>query len=544
MAQLSLDGEDLREEDDVQQETPAPSMGQSMLDQHTGEISTDLRRGDRENLSSVCTEDGEVLLPTYQKAYVFLHSRSVETLRSFARYFDAGTVNVRAILVNKCFLSLLRTIRKSGCEVDAALRVRLEWDFDQFDREWTVFHNSKNVPNFSYISKAAACKKKSDLPDHECLRWKFSVTRRVKTMLGKRANEPNANEQKGSSTSKAKKAAPRLPEKDRTSVSDDSDSARLSKEKNTKQPSFSVSEFARMLLMMKDYPQVRSAFFISLGGVPRVQMDSGVRSSHFWTTVLAPKFNDEREEPKMDLSEVSGDVDPALSPPVTRKGEYLQGQYSFWRKKFSEAWAGYQSSGQNNPVWKNFLIRGGIDTKQTLGRVLHASGIILGVGTDNLDEDFLGAASRVIGGSMSGPGYDGGSKEHEFSELQKRPRSRRTSSDSRFHAEAQQMLKSFLERQAANQCGELPSQISGAPSVGFAPPGIATRGANADPSRDNHSGVMAVLDRTKLIKDLGELIELSANTKNDEMRARYNDQADAIRLKLDSNKSVKPSSDS
>ena len=58
-------------------------------------------------------------------------------------------------------------------------------------------------------------------------------------------------------------------------------------------PCYSLSEYGRLLFLLKDYEHERKSFRASKKSASKAQMDSGVSLDEFWTTMIEKVFNDD-----------------------------------------------------------------------------------------------------------------------------------------------------------------------------------------------------------------------------------------------------------
>lgn len=92
-----------------------------------------------------------------------------------------------------------------------------------------------------------------------------------------------------------------------------------------KDPTFSDSEFARLLILLIDDEEIRPLFDSSGRTLTRVQVDAGKRATDFWSDVVARKFNDPEETPYAYCPPVSEEeIDSRKPPPVQRSGTLLK----------------------------------------------------------------------------------------------------------------------------------------------------------------------------------------------------------------------------
>jgi hypothetical protein len=129
---------------------------------------------------------------------------------------------------------------------------------------------------------------------------------------------------------------------------------------------FSVTDFARLCVILTQDEQVRCSLVKSGKNLSRSELDAGVRRDDFWSTTVAPRYND----PKLQISEhlfvsLSAMADerkkgsyfkPTTTTPVPRSGEDLREKFFRIRALFSECHRRWSLSGQMDPdAFPNFL---------------------------------------------------------------------------------------------------------------------------------------------------------------------------------------------
>ena len=171
-------------------------------------------------------------------------------------------------------------------------------------------------------------------------------------------------------------------------------------------PAFTLSEFSRLIVMLRHNEHCRSAINMLQQELTRAQLDSGRSRDSFWVTI-ADRFNDSTELVQYSFEGWVEDADPSLPPICFRAASVLKDQYARTRTGFTVYKDRWERSGQNDPEnFRNFL--------PTLDNVRHSLTAlskrmliffkVSALGTPNCDEEFVRNSSRVM---MDG-GFDEG----------------------------------------------------------------------------------------------------------------------------------------
>jgi hypothetical protein len=130
---------------------------------------------------------------------------------------------------------------------------------------------------------------------------------------------------------------------------------------------FSVADFERMCFILTQDEEVRCALIASGQNLSRGELDGGVRRDDFWSTIVAPRYNDDTQ--RLRISEVpfstteavgggngSSEMKPSIFRLVPRTGEELKLNFFRIRSLFSECHRRWSLSGQMDPdAFPNFL---------------------------------------------------------------------------------------------------------------------------------------------------------------------------------------------
>jgi hypothetical protein len=122
---------------------------------------------------------------------------------------------------------------------------------------------------------------------------------------------------------------------------------------------FSVADFARLFMLLTQDEEVRCALIASGKNLLRTELDAGARRDDFWSTTVAPRYNDG----SLNISEmlfissleavveIQGESEPrpASATPIPRTGGELKEKFFRVRALFSECHRRRSVSGQMDP---------------------------------------------------------------------------------------------------------------------------------------------------------------------------------------------------
>lgn len=117
----------------------------------------------------------------------------------------------------------------------------------------------------------------------------------------------------------------------------------------TRDPDFSLSEFGRLVVLLKEDPETRTALLKSSQPLARSQIDARVSSFAFWDTMVAKRFNDEKYAPKFDMRGTLPSIETSVPPSCNRSGAVLREHFDEARRYFSTIKDKWERSGQNDP---------------------------------------------------------------------------------------------------------------------------------------------------------------------------------------------------
>ena len=111
--------------------------------------------------------------------------------------------------------------------------------------------------------------------------------------------------------------------------------------------SFSIYEFARLCMIMRDDEDAKAPF----GGIGqelnRSQLDAGFTRESYWG-ILEERFNDRNVKLHLNMARNLDDLDFKLPPPALRSARFLKDKFFEVRSSFTTCWDNWSKSGHNN----------------------------------------------------------------------------------------------------------------------------------------------------------------------------------------------------
>lgn len=158
----------------------------------------------------------------------------------------------------------------------------------------------------------------------------------------------------------------------------------------TNTPDFSVSDFARIVLILKGDEIARRAMFGLHQGLSRAQQDAGFKRQDYWGAI-AGRFNDRQVRIMFSFEGSLGRyVDPAMPPLVYRSGGTLKSEFSRARSKLTVYYDNWNYSGNNDvDSFPNFLPKSKGNVLWPLSKKLWAIFLIARVGHSDKVSAFL-----------------------------------------------------------------------------------------------------------------------------------------------------------
>ena len=169
-------------------------------------------------------------------------------------------------------------------------------------------------------------------------------------------------------------------------------------------PSFSISEFSRLCVVMRDDELAKAALAGTGQELSRAQLDTGFTRDSYWG-IIESRFNSQIRL-RLDLVGRVDDADSTFLPPCHRCVSFLKDTFMERRAQFTEILQKWKASGQNDPDnFRNFLTYGANGQFNAVGKRLMVLFTCTRQGTDHADENFTNMCTKVI---PQGGGYDEG----------------------------------------------------------------------------------------------------------------------------------------
>ena len=170
---------------------------------------------------------------------------------------------------------------------------------------------------------------------------------------------------------------------------------------------FSISEFARLCIIMRDDEDAKAALLGTGQELTRSQLDAGFTRESYWG-IIEDRFNDPSLKLNLNMVGMVDEVDSTKPPPCHRSASFLKEKFFDAKRSFTTCLENWSVSGQNdNADFKRFAgtRNGDLTAEGKRNMVLF---VCARKGTDNEDTRFLNFCTRVI---PFGRGCDEGSLE-------------------------------------------------------------------------------------------------------------------------------------
>lgn len=179
----------------------------------------------------------------------------------------------------------------------------------------------------------------------------------------------------------------------------------LGNRNNEGMPNFSISEFARLVIVMRDDEKARSALYRLGQELRRAELDSGTSRDAFWG-IIEDRFNDTTVPVRFSFAGHVDEADPSRAPACRRPAASLKTHFYEARSVFTDAVDKWMRSGQNDPdKFPDFLSKNGQNLYASSKRALILF-VAARLGTPYEDTFFVEMASKTIldGGYEAGMG--------------------------------------------------------------------------------------------------------------------------------------------
>jgi hypothetical protein len=195
----------------------------------------------------------------------------------------------------------------------------------------------------------------------------------------------------------------------------------------------SLSDFARLLGILTSTPAVRRAIVESGLERSRAQLDARIPRDIFWSTAVAPAFNDPSIVPSVPFYSgwtdyMGGSFEVSQASSLNREGQELKRWYQDCRAAFTFSYNKWSRSGQNDPEsFHNFVPKNSTGIS-ALGKRVLIMGAALRVGRPDEVSDLLSFTLRTVPDEISFDSLPEGSKDDESGENRTPSRKRRRDS--------------------------------------------------------------------------------------------------------------------
>ena len=110
---------------------------------------------------------------------------------------------------------------------------------------------------------------------------------------------------------------------------------------------FSISEFARLCIIMRDDEDAKSALLGTGQELTRSQLDAGFTRESYWG-IIEGRFNDPNLQLNLNMVGMVDEVDSTNPPPCHRSASFLKEKFFDAKKSFTTCLENWSVSGQND----------------------------------------------------------------------------------------------------------------------------------------------------------------------------------------------------
>ena len=107
-----------------------------------------------------------------------------------------------------------------------------------------------------------------------------------------------------------------------------------------------LSEFARLLVLLRDNTNLRDDFLKSRTTLSRNELDSRVQFDACWSNTIAPAFNSKDYKPIEPYHQLISNIDTSFPPSEQRSGPYLRTMFYQVRAEFAQVYHSMNVSGE------------------------------------------------------------------------------------------------------------------------------------------------------------------------------------------------------
>lgn len=446
--------------------------------------------------------------------YNFLLQCTVQRLRGIARFAKMRQALNKRPLVASIFLKLLR-MPKNDFEGIAFLR--------EFEEKQEIYADGISEYEDAYEKNQAAkllgkpfktYNTVPSVPELERVLHEAKCDSTSKTASKKRAKDSDSSDMIDL-ISPLKKTKMASKEQDYTISS----------------PSFSVSEFARLVVLLHGEERVRAAFLKSRKKLGRHELDVGVKPDDFWKNAVEDVFNDPSVSPKVTFPSYIESNTTTEYTGIFRDAAKLCSAFQAFKRSFSKIMVDYERSGQNEAEFHTFILHNRARSRENpeVQRLLIV-GFIYGIGTPNFDVQGLSLFSRVMEHS-GGSGAESGMGDYDKNMGSSAERGRRVSRGSSLDNGRRNSRGSVNLMDLGEKMGELCTTMT----ERFSAREATVDSENNDQSK-NAREELEMETQFRLLKRYEEACDCEEKATRPHVKKMWKEYCESLQKKLASNK--------
>lgn len=166
--------------------------------------------------------------------------------------------------------------------------------------------------------------------------------------------------------------------------------------KSTKGTFFTLSEYARLYVILRDNERARQILRASKRVLSASELDAGVSQDEWWQTIVEELFNDEKYHPTVSFSGLLEAVDSSQPPKIYRYASTLKNHFNDMGPRFTRVYENWSATGCSDPANVLEYCKNGKGEMTSLSSKLLLVCYICKLDTSNPDEEFVEPITKTM----------------------------------------------------------------------------------------------------------------------------------------------------